>query len=62
MPAIRLIGDPVCGHETKRFVRGYLVPLDGLEDVVLILGRERHEGAAERRADGAASKVVCGLR
>lgn len=62
MAAIRLVSDPVCGHETERFVRGHLVPVDGIEDVVLILERERHEGAAKRRADGPAGKVVCGLR
>jgi len=62
MPAIRLVGDPVCGHQTECLLRGHLVPVDRLEDVVLILGRERHEGAAERRADGAAGKLVCGLR
>lgn len=62
MPAVRLVGDPVGGHETKRLVHGHLVSVDGLEDVVLILGRERHEGAAERRADGPAGEVVCSLR
>jgi hypothetical protein len=62
MAAIRLVSDTVGGHQAQRFVRRDLVAGDGLEEVVLILGRERHERAGERGADGAAGELVLGLR
>ncbi len=61
MPAVGLVGDTVCGHEAERLGRGHLVSVDGFDDLVLILGPERHERAGERRADGAARELVLRL-
>jgi hypothetical protein len=62
MAAIGLVSDPVCGHQAERPVCGDLVPVDGREQILLILGRERHERAGERRADGAVGELVLGFR
>lgn len=62
MATIRLVGDPVRGHEAEGSVRRYLVPIDGIEKVILVPGRERHERAGDRGADGPAGELVLGLR
>ena len=58
---VGLVGDTECGDQAQRLVCGNFVLLDGREQVVLLLGRERHKRGGQRGTDGAVGELVRGL-